>query len=188
MPVIIAINLPFEEGLVAIDSDEEVRKPRSLLTKLEFVSVFVKNIDDENAKAGNKEGNENEDDDDEFIDGLWSKGNDVFSCYVDDEDLEEANEGRKKKKGETKRDTYDDGEEEEKYEDLDDPSIPSAKSEYENDGKKKSRKKGRRVKYQEYLTCKSWGLSGHLCSYAAVVVRQKKLNPFNFVHDFYSIE
>ena len=83
---------------MAIDSDEEVRKPRSLLTKLEFVFVYVENIDDENAKGGNKEGNENENDDDEFINGLWSKGNDVFSCYIDDKDSEEANKGGKKKR------------------------------------------------------------------------------------------
>ena len=79
-------DFPFEDSLVVIESDAKVRELIRLLTKLKYVCIYVKHIDDDKAEegGGNKEGNEIEDDDyfanedDEVTDGLWSEGDDVF--------------------------------------------------------------------------------------------------------------
>ena len=97
-------NLPLEDSLVAIETDEVVRELIRLLENHEFVCVYVEYVDDENAegRGRNEEGNGIEHDsylanaDNDSSDRLSSEGLDVFSSDVNGEDLEDAREKKKR--------------------------------------------------------------------------------------------
>ena len=75
-------DLPFEDSLVAIVCDAEVRERIGMLTKFEYICVYVEHIDNDKAEegGGDKEGNRIEDDDyfadndDESTNKLWLVG------------------------------------------------------------------------------------------------------------------
>ena len=72
-----------------------------LLIKLDYACVYAEHIGNEKVEGGegNKEGNVIKDDnDDESADGLWSKWDDVFSSNVNDDDLQEDIEEKRKLK------------------------------------------------------------------------------------------
>ena len=85
----------------------------------------------------------------------YGQGDDVFSSEVDDEDLEDVKEGKKRKLkevvGAEKQDICEEGGEEEIYWESGNPDSPCTSSiNDENDEKKKRRKRNRKVKYPRY--------------------------------------